>query len=447
MHIALLSAGRYLPAVAFLLLVGAGPAVAYHGKVTTLHDFCHEENCTDGINPNASLVMDGLGNLYGATPQGGDTNSGVVFELSPNPGHPTWKYKRLYSFCDNFCSDSFSGASRLIIDADGNLYGTRQIGGSANAGYVYELVHNANRTHWTLKIIHEFCSFAECADGMMPSSGLTYLGASAGAPYDGVSPLYGRTPYGGNTLDNQGIPGYGVAYELVRTGNKWKESVLHTFCSQGGSQCTDGGTSYRAGLLVDGSGNLYGTTAGGGANSGGLVFELNPGDAGAEWPQTILYNFCAQENCADGSGPDSDLIMDAGGSLYGTSNGGTHQLGTIFKIAPNGANSVETVLYNFCSKAGCADGGGPAGGVTMDAKGSLFGLTTYGGRVDSGVLYRLKGSTFNTLHRFCTAAYCRDGFTPVGDVVLDAAGNPIFEAQQGGRGSKGGVFQFTPGSE
>lgn len=432
------STGRLLPAAALLLLVAGGPAAAGQSHWDTLHNFCSAQDCTDGASPLTGLTMDASGNLYGATPAGGDTNNGTIYELIPNADRTKWKYRRLYSFCADNCSDGSHSTSSLIVDSDGNLYGTRASGGANNGGFVFELIPNARRTKWKLKTLHDFCSKAACADGLGPNSGLTYAGAGSGSAYDGVSPLYGRTQFGGNQLDNDGNPGFGVAYELTHTGPKWKQSVLYTFCSQGGASCTDGGAAFHAGVAADASGNLFGVTGGGGTHGAGVAYELSL-QAGAAWHQTVLYDFCALANCADGGGPDFDLIRDADGNLFGVgAAGGAHNNGVVFKIVPDGVNSTESVLHDFCSEAGCHDGAQPSSSLTMDSRGDLFGLAQSG----SGQLFKLGRTSYKVLHTFCSKQFCRDGLFPNGNTVLDGSGNLFLVTSDGGRAAKGVVFEY-----
>jgi hypothetical protein len=162
-----------------------------------------------------------------------------------------------------------------------------------------------------------------------------------------------------------------------------KEQTLYDFCSQ--TNCVDGMLPI-AGLIMDGAGNLYGTALGGvydGAAGAGTVFQLTPTNTG--WSEKVPYSFCSESNCADGHFPIAGLIMDASGSLYGTTNGGgacTYNIrgcGVVFQLRPTGTGWSEQVLYNFCSQSNCVDGQGPNGGLIMDASGNLYGTTAYGG--------------------------------------------------------------------
>ncbi len=176
------------------------------------------------------------------------------------------------------------------------------------------------------------------------------------------------------------------------------EQVLYSFCSQ--SNCADGANPFAyGGLIMDTSGNLYGTTSvGGNATGGGTVFQLTPSDTG--WSETVLYSFCSQTRCADGLYPYGDLIMDEAGNLYGTTwrgGSGTQLIsGVAFELTPDSTGTAwtETVLYNFCSQSNCADGGGPFAGLLMDASGNLYGTTNVGGNFNNKCAVQGCGTVF-----------------------------------------------------
>ena len=242
--------------------LAGGPAVAAKFKV--LHSFCRggmHHLCGDGSNPQSGLVGDSAGNFYGTNTTAG-TNFGTAFELERKPGG-AFKFKTIYRFCSNgFCGQNPNGA--LVIDTNGNLYGTAD-------NLVFELSPQADKKLWSEKILYQFCSQSNCTDGSVAAGGLTYASASSGTTYDGVSPLYGVTAEGGA---NNG----GTAFQLTFNGGSWTEKVLYSFCSQGGSNCTDG-KSPSGGVLMDNSGNLYGVTFYGGnpfeGVGGGVVFQLS----------------------------------------------------------------------------------------------------------------------------------------------------------------------------
>ncbi|HEX9158843.1 MAG TPA: choice-of-anchor tandem repeat GloVer-containing protein, partial [Rhizomicrobium sp.] len=160
----------------------------------------------------------------------------------------------------------------------------------------------------------------------------------------------------------------------------------------------DGGTP-EADLIIDGSGNLYGTAEAGGAHSGGTVFRINP-----DGTETALYAFCALQNCADGGEPYSNLIMDSSGNLYGTTSyGGSADKGTVFKLTPGG---TETVIYSFQSNE--TDGSNPRGEIVMDTSGNIYGTTIYGAGQGSVFKVSPKGKE-TILHGF--GGYPFDGGT------------------------------------
>jgi uncharacterized repeat protein (TIGR03803 family) len=186
----------------------------------------------------------------------------------------------------------------------------------------------------------------------------------AGLVLDAQGTFYGTT-------DGGGASDVGTVFKLTKTG---KETVLHSFCTK--MNCVDG-LGAVAGLTMDVTGNLYGTTPGGGAHLGGTVFEMGRGK------ETVLYSFCPVSGCADGAEPLADLVMDAKGNLYGTALGGTSGNGVVFKVDKAGK---ETVLHSF---TGGSDGGTPLAGLVKDAKGNLYGTASKGGTSGYGVVFKL----------------------------------------------------------
>ena len=354
------------------------------GNETVLYSFCSVSGCTDGMIPEAGLIQDSAGNLYGTTNEGGAHNGGTVFKLTP-PAQPkgTWTETVLYSFCSfPNCTDGLNPQAGLIQDAAGNLYGT-SIGGGASVingesgGTVFKLTPPARsgRT-WTETVLYSFCSAANCIDGARPMAGLIQ---------DAAGNLYGTTAYGG-TDTYVGYYGGGTVFRVDSTG---KETVLYNFCSA--ADCTDGMIP-EAGLIQDSAGSLYGTTAYGGnpENTFGCVESAGCGtlfkvDSAGE--ETVLHNFCSFVNCADGGSPKAGLIQDAVGNLYGTT------VGTVFK-ADSAGNT--TVLYTFCSDGyPCADGEAP-NGVIQDAAGNLYGTTYSGGANDGGTVFKLTAAALTS---------------------------------------------------
>jgi uncharacterized repeat protein (TIGR03803 family) len=406
---------------------------------TDLYSFCPEAGCADGDYPTAPLVADSSGDLFGTTALGSASGWGTIFELVKKKRG--YSYKALHSFCTEAnCTDGSDPQSGLIIDTAGNLYGTTKFGGAQNGGTAFELQQGLKAK---FKVLHSFCAEgAACADGSEPMyDGLTYQGAENGTPYDGKSPLYGTTIYGS---ENDG--GYaGSVYRLApaKGGRKWKEKLIWQFCSQ--SNCADGSQPHN-GLVMDSSGNLYGVTfAGGNGNNDGVAFELSPDNRA--WSETVLHDFCSATGCADGSNPESALVPAATGFAGSASSGGARGDGALFSLVPDGTNSQFTVLYSFCSQSGCSDGSGPMGHMALNSSGDIFGTTVDGGDPDSsrGVVYELTAAdSLNVLHTFCPGGNCSDGAWPVGGVTLDGSGDVFGTTSEGGANNEGAVFELVP---
>jgi uncharacterized repeat protein (TIGR03803 family) len=218
---------------------------------------------------------------------------------------------------------------------------------------------------------------------------------------------------------------------IITTAASGTENVLHTF--QGGSDCSAYGS-----LILDPSGNLYGTATGS-FGTNGEVYELIPGAGG--WTETVIYNF---GNPPDGQAPEGGVVRDAAGNLYGsTSRGGTSGRGTIYELTYASGSWTETVLYSF---TGGTDGASPEGSLTLDQAGNLYGTTTYGGGSNAGVVFKLthnsSGWTESVLYSFTGS---NDGGEPMSGVIFDPAGNLYGTATQVGTLDSGVVFKLTPG--
>jgi uncharacterized repeat protein (TIGR03803 family) len=278
----------------------------------------------------------------------------------------------LYDFCSQpHCADGAFPNGNLILDAQGNLYGTTLMGGtkgcqlSIGCGTVFRLGRDG-----TEKVLYKFCSQANCTDGSAPYPG-------AGLIRDVKGDLFGTTYVGGSG-------DAGVVFELKPSG---KEIVLYGFCSQ--AKCADGAYP-AAGLLDGGDGTFWGTTEQGGAHKRGTVFQLT------SQGETVLYSFCTvAKHCPDGAGPMAALIEDSQGNLYGTtsSGGGGHDTGNcagcgvVFKVTPEG---TESVLHKFCHSS-CDDGAIPQGALVANGRSELFGVTMSGGSADiGGTVFKLR---------------------------------------------------------
>jgi uncharacterized repeat protein (TIGR03803 family) len=381
-----------------------------------LYSFCAQSNCVDGAYPASGLVLDQKGNLFGTTYSGGaygDNGGGVVFKLTPQG-----KRTVLYSFCAmNNCTDGVTPMAGLVLDQKGNLYGTTYFGGTHGLGVVFKLTQEGKET-----VLHSFCARDNCTDGQGPL---------ASPVFDQKRNLYGTTWSGG-------AYGYGTVFKVTPQG---KETVVYSFCARGNRICEDG--ARPLGLVFDYKGNLYGTAAGGGTHDSGVVFKLTP-----EGKETVLYSFCEQTDCTDGSRPDGAPVFDHTGNLYGTADGGTQGYGVVFKLTPEGN---ETVLYSFCEQTDCTDGREPTDGVVFDHNGNLYG-TTYAGRTyddckgfGCGVVFKLTPKGKETvLYSFCAQNNCADGVGTRTRVLFDQKGNLYGTTIDGGVYGSGVVFKLTP---
>jgi uncharacterized repeat protein (TIGR03803 family) len=375
-------------------------------------------NCPAGGDPSG-VIMDSEGNLYGGTLAGGTHDRGVAYKLAPS-GQETV----LYNFCSlggDLCTDGWA-ANVSALDSEGNLYGTAGFGGANNVGAVYKLTASGQET-----VLHSFCSLAKCADGSAPSGGVII---------DSEGNLYGTTIEGGASSNGSSkASGAGVLYKLAPSG---QETVLYNFCSL--ANCADGSLP-SGGLLMDSEGNLYGTTLYGGLNGGisagdGVVYKVDT--SGSE---TVLCSF-GSASCPDGTNPNGGVISDSEGNLYGTTGkGGAHGKGVVFELSASGQ---ETVLYNFCSLANCADGAKP-GGVIRDSEGNLYGSASDGTNRNpgNGLVYKLATSGSETVLCSFGSASCPDGADPSG-VIMDSEGNLYGTAGPGVTTGGSVVFKLEP---
>ena len=300
----------------------------------------------------------------------------------------------------------------------------------------------------------------------------TFTGSPDGAAPKGkliadrAGNLYGTASTGGDdttTLCTDSGYGCGIVFELSPNSNgTYTETILHSFCSEfNGSHCLDG-LAPLAGLVLDSAGNLYGTTSAGGGTGCpyqtigcGTVFELSPPSTqGGQWGLSTLYNFCTSiPVCPDGALPQSTLILDASGSLYGTTwVGGANQEGTVFELTPGSNGWTESVLYSFCAQANgiaCADGAQPQSAVTFDKSGNLYGTTLYGGSTKyagGGVVYELSPSANGWSEKILLALTSQGGARGgalKGAVNFDSEGNLYSTANSGGSSGNGVVFRLN----
>jgi uncharacterized repeat protein (TIGR03803 family) len=371
--------------------------------------------------PYAGLVFDKAGNLFGTTQLGGANNQGTVFEVTHN-SDGSWTETVLYSFTGS--ADGGQPSAGLILDASGNLYGTANFGGSGNCnlgcGTVFKLTPASGG--WTETVLY---TFTGGNDGREPYARLLF---------DAAGNLYGTTLLGGN-VNSVCTTGCGTVFKLTRSSNSWTQSVLYAFT--GGA---DGASPYDA-LAFDPAGNLYGTAYAGGASGNGAIFKLTPGSSG--WTESVLYAFTGAR---DGKYSYGDVILDASGNIYGTAfQGGSQGYGAVFQLVPTAKGGWrERVIHSF----GNAPSANPVAGLVMDPAGNLYGTTLAGGKQSScgatcGTLFKLSptsgGWTYKAIHVFGQGA---DGYHPSGDLILDPSGNLYGTTQAGGAQGSGLVFEI-----
>jgi uncharacterized repeat protein (TIGR03803 family) len=331
------------------------------GALTAVYSFCPQTGCADGAGPVSGLILGTDGNFYGTTSGGGTTNSqcpygcGTVFRVTPAGALST-----LYRF--NF-SDGDSPHAPLVQGTDGNFYGTTSAGGANGSecsglgcGTVFKITSAGQLT-----TLYSFCAQSNCTDGSNPYAGLVQAtnGTFYGTTYEGGSSA--NCPYG-----------CGTVFAITAAG---KLTTLHSFDSSDGRYPD-------AGLVQAANHKFYGTTAGGGSSTAcntfgcGTVFAIT--SAGK---LTTLYNFCSQNNCADGVDPTAVLVQATDGNFYGTTNGGGTSsacyrgCGSIFEITAAGK---LTTIFSF----DLADGATPYGGLLQATNGTFYGTTYDGGSND-----------------------------------------------------------------
>jgi uncharacterized repeat protein (TIGR03803 family) len=393
------------------------------------------------------------------------------------------KFATVHSFDG---ADGAGSSAPLVQATNGDLYGTTP--SAANGfGTVFKMGLLGQLT-----TLYNFCSQSGCPDGAEPIAGLVqatngdfygttdfggsnafcppvFLGLACGTIFkitpdgtlttlyrfcsqpscvDGELPIYGLVQaangdlYG--TTAGGGAAGNGTIFKITASGTF---TTLYSFCTS--ASCTDG--VFPSAALTQGrDGNLYGITGGG---ARGTIFKITP--AGKF---TLLYTFCSQSNCADGYGPSGPLVQAANGNFYGTTvyggvnNGGMPPgYGTIFEITPSGQ---LTTIYTFCKQSGCPDGDLPDSGLIPASDGNFYGTTLYGGANPSpitaggsGTIFRLSPSgTLTTVYNFCAQANCADGHTPFAPLVQDSLGVIYGTTSSGGANDDGTVFALSTGA-
>ena len=415
----------------------AGLASKGYARATekTLYTFNGKAN---GGYPG-DLVSDSLGNLYGMTQTGGNRATcnglgcGIVFELSPTVAGK-WTETILYEFAGGM--DGRYPQGGMVFDADGNLYGMTNNGGTFDSGIIFELSPGTEGP-WKETILY---TFTGGADGGRPAGELIF---------DSAGNLYGTAGFGGDlTCPIQHPIGCGIIFRLTPNVGNSILTVLYAFHGHEGA--------YPSKLAMDATGNLFGTTNSGGSSSicrygCGVVFELAP-LADGSWNYSVLHAFSGGR---DGGTPDAGVVLDATGNLYGTASIGgnpacfTFGCGLVFELSPvSGGRWKENVLHSF---NGGTDGSFILPGVVLDPEGNLYGVTYVGGLISDecpsgcGRVYELSRTSDGkwketNLYGFKGGA---DGVNPYSGLLRDASGH-LFGSAFGGAPNASEVFQITP---
>lgn len=409
---------RLMSVTALVLLIAVKAQPAQAQTFNVLYSF---SGGADGLEPEAGLTMDQQGNLYGTTIFGGYKGTiycydgcGTVFTLS-NQGSG-WSFQPLYAFKGK--PDAANPSANLTFGSDGNLYGASGYGGAQNCspdgcGTVYKLTPN-NHGGWTESVLYRFVG-----DGVDPDQSPVI--------FDSQGAIYLTTRDGGS--DDKG-----AVIKLTPSAGGWTSTVLFSFTND-----QPNGWYPRSGVILDVTGNLYGTVPEASPN----VYKLTPSQNG--WIHSIIYRFTGR---GDGEFPVGGLIFDRSGNLFGTTAGDGHAStpgggGGVFELTPSGGGWSFRGLYNFPNMG--ILGAGSWADLTMDGDGNLYGTTVWTGKYGYGSVFKLtpsgNGWTYSTLHDFTSGD---DGALPFSTVAIDANGNLYGTASEGGSFGGGVVWEITP---
>ncbi len=397
---------------------------------TKIHDF-NVNDFARGNNPNGRLIIDAVGNLFGVTLYGGydpgndPLGGGVMFALKPVSGG-AYQYRVMHVFKGG-PGDGARPVGGLTMDAAGNLYGTTSAGGSGWTGIVFKLAVEIDADVGAgLTTLYEFTAVSQPAgtnsDGAAPTSSLL------------VGP--NGTLYG--TTSNGGANGGGTVFSLTpQPGGSYTFAKLHDFAAPQGYGDTTGG------LTMDAAGNLYGLKAAGGAYASGEIFGLFL--SGQTYSYHSLYSFPQVDYTR--ALPMGNLVIDAAGQLFGTTNeGGNNLSGTVFSF-PSGAQAVTpTRLYTFNDLSGPF---APDAGVIVDSAGNLYGTASYSAS-GNGAVYKLTPNgdgtyAYATLFEFTEMK--RQGNAPENTLVADPVGHLFGTTVEGGTYDSGVVFRLGETAE
>lgn len=391
---------RHASATAIMMLLALGwvsAGEAYSYKV--LYRFKGGE---DGALPAGRLLLDKSGNLWGSTVFGGGGKCpfgnaphgcGTIFRITPDG-----KEAIIVAFSNR--AMGFQPDGGLLANATGTMYGTTFYGGIHNRGTVFKLSSDGE--------FSQLYEFGGWPDAKYPLGGLVMRGDSA---------LYGASLGGGKR--SGGVEGCGTVFELSLDGGA--EKVVHEFSIHHLDGCNP-----DAPVITDQAGNIYGTAYQGGAHGAGMVFKIN-----SNGTESALYSFLGG---ADGRWPTSPLAEDSSGNLYGGTNSGgpntcggfINNCGVLYRITPDGS---ESIVYAF---KGPPDGWDPNAGILVDGGGNLYGTTAQGGsaQCDCGIAYKIApDGTETILHTFGSR---NDGMVPTSQLIMDAEGTFYGVTEWGG---------------
>ncbi len=388
-------------AAALATLLSPAPAHAQGYTFATLHSFTatgRDGVNTDGAHPNSYAVSDGQGHVFGTTPSGGSGGYGTFYEYDI----PTTIYTTLITFSGGF---NVNGAApnSLTLDGQGNLFGTTYSGGTKFGGTIFKY-DTASNTFTTLVDIDQ---------------------SAAASPFAGVT-LDGQGHLFGTTVAN-GAKGYGTVFEYTLTSKQF--TILASFGGNAGHP--------QGKVALDGLGHIYGITTQGGASGYGTVFQYTL----ATHALKTLVSF----NNVNGAYPRGGLVSDGAGAVYGTTaaggryRSGVFGSGTLFKINTANGNMTTVLVFGQGNGKGNAD---PTGDLSVDGQGHLYGTTQSGGPYGDGTVYKFNLAThaLATLHVFSGP----DGAHPLGGVSTDSNGALYGTTYEGGANFTGTVFSLTP---
>ena len=376
----------------------------------------------DGGNPVSGLIMDANGDLFGTTFYGGASATGgypygTVFEIAKTATGYSG-HTILVSFDPTTGIGPFGS---LVMDANGDLFGTTtgSFAGTSDhpEGTVFEIVNNATGYASTPTTIVSFNG----TDGSTPFGNLLI---------DATGDLFGTTSSGGTN-------GVGTVFEIANSTTPAAPAASgYTPTTLTNFNLVD--NQPHGGVIMDANGNLFGTTTVGGTYSGGTVYEIVKTPTGYASTPFILASLDFN------STPYSGLTMDAAGNLFGTTtHGGAYGFGSVFEVAKTatGYASTQTILASF----GNSDGAVPMGGLIIDAAGNLFGTTASGGTIGNGTVFEIakNAGVPTTLVNFAGINPGTIGGVSYGNLIADADGNLFGTTYYGGTNGQGTVFEIT----